>query len=86
MWSGFTQKSRDGGTGRRSGLKIRQASARGGSTPPPGTNYLIYLQPFANNGTNLAKAVPYKFGIMRIPLIFNMLMIFGMHSLPAFYI
>ena len=29
--------SRDGGTGRRSGLKIRRASARGGSTPPPGT-------------------------------------------------
>jgi hypothetical protein len=28
---------RDGGTGRRSGLKIRRASARGGSTPPPGT-------------------------------------------------
>ena len=30
--------SRDGGTGRRSGLKIRRASALGGSTPPPGTN------------------------------------------------
>jgi hypothetical protein len=29
--------SRDGGTGRRSGLKIRRASALGGSTPPPGT-------------------------------------------------
>ena len=28
---------RDGGTGRRSGLKIRRASALGGSTPPPGT-------------------------------------------------
>src|SRR5271167_3392748 len=29
--------SRDGGTGRRSGLKIRRASALGGSIPPPGT-------------------------------------------------
>src|SRR5271165_2539507 len=29
---------RDGGTGRRSGLKIRRASALGGSIPPPGTN------------------------------------------------
>src|ERR1039458_4592414 len=29
---------RDGGTGRRSGLKIRRGlSPRGGSTPPPGT-------------------------------------------------
>jgi hypothetical protein len=31
---------RDGGTGRRSGLKIRRASALGGSTPPPGTTLL----------------------------------------------
>ena len=30
--------SRDGGTGRRSGLKIRRSSDLGGSTPPPGTN------------------------------------------------
>jgi hypothetical protein len=29
--------SRDGGTGRRSGLKIRRPSGLGGSTPPPGT-------------------------------------------------
>ena len=29
---------RDGGTGRRSGLKIRRGQPRGGSTPPPGTN------------------------------------------------
>src|SRR6185437_4954728 len=28
---------RDGGTGRRSGLKIRRSQGRGGSTPPPGT-------------------------------------------------
>ncbi len=28
---------RDGGTGRRSGLKIRRGQPRGGSTPPPGT-------------------------------------------------
>jgi hypothetical protein len=28
---------RDGGTGRRSGLKIRRPSGLGGSTPPPGT-------------------------------------------------
>src|SRR5207248_4841956 len=32
--------SRDGGTGRRSGLKIRRPSGHGGSTPPPGTNLL----------------------------------------------
>jgi hypothetical protein len=30
-------KRRDGGTGRRSGLKIRRGQPRGGSTPPPGT-------------------------------------------------
>jgi hypothetical protein len=34
----FYALGRDGGTGRRSGLKIRRASALGGSTPPPGTN------------------------------------------------
>jgi hypothetical protein len=28
---------RDGGTGRRSGLKIRRGQPHGGSTPPPGT-------------------------------------------------
>ena len=34
---------RDGGTGRRSGLKIRRGlSPRGGSTPPPGTNLTTY--------------------------------------------
>src|SRR5436305_14566538 len=32
-----TFPSRDGGTGRRSGLKIRRPSGLGGSTPPPGT-------------------------------------------------
>src|SRR5581483_5053720 len=36
--------SRDGGTGRRSGLKIRRASALGGSTPPPGTNENSFLR------------------------------------------
>jgi len=35
--------SRDGGTGRRSGLKIRRSQGRGGSTPPPGTK-LVYLE------------------------------------------
>src|ERR1700745_2738831 len=35
--SSTSTKRRDGGTGRRSGLKIRRASALGGSTPPPGT-------------------------------------------------
>jgi Beta-lactamase len=30
-------QGRDGGTGRRSGLKIRRSQGRGGSTPPPGT-------------------------------------------------
>ena len=30
---------RDGGTGRRSGLKIRRSQGRGGSTPPPGTTH-----------------------------------------------
>jgi hypothetical protein len=29
--------SRDGGTGRRSGLKIRRKQFHGGSIPPPGT-------------------------------------------------
>jgi hypothetical protein len=32
-----SKESRDGGTGRRSGLKIRRPSGLGGSTPPPGT-------------------------------------------------
>src|ERR1700751_288700 len=36
--SSTTTKCRDGGTGRRSGLKIRRPSGLGGSTPPPGTN------------------------------------------------
>ena len=35
--SGTCKQSRDGGTGRRSGLKIRRPSGLGGSTPPPGT-------------------------------------------------
>src|ERR1035438_2702447 len=30
-------RGRDGGTGRRSGLKIRRRQLHGGSTPPPGT-------------------------------------------------
>jgi hypothetical protein len=34
-------ESRDGGTGRRSGLKIRRPSGLGGSTPPPGTKLKI---------------------------------------------
>ena len=34
----FAATGRDGGTGRRSGLKIRRGQPRGGSTPPPGTN------------------------------------------------
>jgi hypothetical protein len=41
----FTQ-SRDGGTGRRSGLKIRRPSGLGGSTPPPGTMVLNELCKF----------------------------------------
>ncbi len=32
-----SETRRDGGTGRRSGLKIRRGQPRGGSTPPPGT-------------------------------------------------
>ena len=35
---GVDWQGRDGGTGRRSGLKIRRPSGLGGSTPPPGTN------------------------------------------------
>jgi hypothetical protein len=39
--TGLAQSSRrDGGTGRRSGLKIRRGQPRGGSTPPPGTKIL----------------------------------------------
>src|SRR6185312_14436777 len=34
----FHHPRRDGGTGRRSGLKIRRPSGLGGSTPPPGTS------------------------------------------------
>jgi hypothetical protein len=32
-----SRPSRDGGIGRRSGLKIRRPQGHGGSTPPPGT-------------------------------------------------
>src|SRR4030081_1777452 len=39
----FAPESRDGGTGRRSGLKIRRPSGLGGSTPPPGTNVFNQL-------------------------------------------
>ena len=35
---------RDGGTGRRSGLKIRRRQLHGGSTPPPGTIYVLHNQ------------------------------------------
>jgi hypothetical protein len=38
LWKHRPPRSRDGGTGRRSGLKIRRSQGRGGSTPPPGTN------------------------------------------------
>src|ERR1039457_4407649 len=37
---------RDGGTGRRSGLKIRRSQGRGGSTPPPGTIKSIVYRVF----------------------------------------
>ena len=40
---------RDGGTGRRSGLKIRRASALGGSSPPPGTKVLALAVESAQN-------------------------------------
>ena len=52
--------SRDGGTGRRSGLKIRRPQGHGGSTPPPGTkniNNLKVLKPFLENGCFLLVAV-----------------------------
>jgi hypothetical protein len=47
--SGYNQEgsfltSRDGGTGRRSGLKIRRGQPHGGSIPPPGTNKINKLQ------------------------------------------
>ena len=41
--SSTSTKCRDGGTGRRSGLKIRRPSGLGGSTPPPGTNLFNQL-------------------------------------------
>ena len=41
----LVKQSRDGGTGRRSGLKIRRASALGGSIPPPGTNLFTQCHP-----------------------------------------
>ena len=34
---------RDGGTGRRSGLKTRRTYVHGGSIPPPGTNRISKL-------------------------------------------
>ena len=33
----------------KSGLKIRRSQGRGGSTPPPGTNYLLY-KPLISTG------------------------------------
>ena len=42
---------RDGGTGRRSGLKIRRGlSPRGGSTPPPGTKKYLLQHVFSSSG------------------------------------
>ena len=52
--------SRDGGTGRRSGLKIRRGQPRGGSTPPPGTNKIKNLSQLASperRGQNRLMAV-----------------------------
>src|SRR5258708_23571717 len=40
-WYNYSSRCRDGGAGRRSGLKIRRPSGLGGSTPPPGTNHLL---------------------------------------------
>ncbi len=48
----FYVPSRDGGTGRRSGLKIRRGQPRGGSTPPPGTNETNYLAGFLNKNSS----------------------------------
>ena len=35
--------SRDGGIGRRNGLKIRRSQEYGGSSPPLGTNFLFNI-------------------------------------------
>ena len=72
---------RDGGTGRRSGLKIRRSQGRGGSTPPPGTKskapYPAYFQMLTafDNATcfgclGLASAARYKFRYSAHPLSF----------------
>jgi len=37
------------------------------------------------NGTDLAKSVRYKYGTMRIPLIFNTLKIYRIQPMSALY-
>src|ERR1039457_4950451 len=50
---------RDGGTGRRSGLKIRRGlSPRGGSTPPPGTKKYLLQNVFSSSGGGLSRKEP----------------------------
>src|SRR5580704_15315612 len=49
---------RDGGTGRRSGLKIRRPSGLGGSTPPPGTTESKEVSSFSLKNRNGPFVVP----------------------------
>src|SRR5438876_2041643 len=53
----FHPSRRDGGTGRRNGLKIRRPSGHGGSTPPPGTTQSkFHLHP-QNGCTELERCI-----------------------------
>src|ERR1700739_2144274 len=44
----------------KNGLKIRRASARGGSTPPPGTIYLVSITLIANVLQRSLQVPPYS--------------------------
>ena len=64
-------KSRDGGTGRRSGLKIRRKQFHGGSIPPPGTIYPYYFQQLTSDKAELLTRFGYKIGYSAHPACFQ---------------
>ena len=52
-------------------LKIRRKQFHGGSIPPPGTKYPVYLQLFASREATWREFVRYKYGTVRILFILN---------------
>jgi hypothetical protein len=67
-------------------LKIRRKQFHGGSTPPPGTIYLFYLQQLTRDESILADLLRYKYGTASIRFIFSGLSILACHveTLPLY--